>query len=49
MLAEISKPGMSSAMLGEVPLEPWGDIEIYIWDGQTLCPRIDCFKLVAAF
>jgi hypothetical protein len=21
---------------GEVPLKPWGDIEIYNWDGQTL-------------
>jgi hypothetical protein len=32
----------------EVPLEPWGDIEIYNWDGQTHCPRTDCFKLDAA-
>jgi hypothetical protein len=30
---------------GEVRLEPWGDIEIYNWDGQTLCPRTDCFGL----
>jgi hypothetical protein len=28
--------GCGSSLLGEVPLGPWSDIEIYNWDGQTL-------------
>jgi hypothetical protein len=35
---------ISSTSAGEVLLEPWGDIEIYNWDGQTHCPRTDCFE-----
>jgi hypothetical protein len=32
---------------GEFRLVVYADMEIYHWDGQTLCPRTDCFKLVA--
>jgi hypothetical protein len=34
---------------GGFPLVVCADMEIYNWDRQTLCPRTDCFKLVACF
>jgi hypothetical protein len=29
---------------GRFRLEPCRDMEIYNWDGQTHCPRTDCFE-----
>jgi hypothetical protein len=37
------QPGMT-VVTGWFRLEPWGDMEIYNWDGQTHCPRTDCFE-----
>jgi hypothetical protein len=34
---------------GEVRVEPRAVSKIYNWDGQTHCPRTDCFKLDAVF
>jgi hypothetical protein len=28
--------GVYSVLIGEVPLEPWGDIHLDNWDGQTV-------------
>jgi hypothetical protein len=33
---------------GEVRVDPRAISIIYNWDGQTYCPRTDCFKLDAA-
>jgi hypothetical protein len=32
---------------GEVRVKPQAISKIYNWDGQTHCPRTDCFKLDA--
>jgi hypothetical protein len=44
-----NKMDYTTSPIGEVPLKPWGDIEVYNWDGQMHCPRTDCFKLDATF
>jgi hypothetical protein len=35
---------LNNSPKGKVRVEPHGISKVYHWDGQTLCPRTDCFK-----
>jgi hypothetical protein len=39
----------SNISIGWFPVDPCADIEIYHWDGQTLCPQTDYFCFDASF